>query len=91
MSSIGYRVQYYCYHKAYGYMKFTEDGERVTFSGSPLLATKFNRKRYGLSHFNAREWRAGTELLLVEDIEVQCIRVSWAVLEEAAPAHAEGA
>ena len=75
-SLCGQRIQHYCYHKAYGYLRFLPGGQ-VIFTSDVLRATTFRRSSFALNHFTQEEWRSGPELLLVEDIEVQRIRVSW--------------
>jgi hypothetical protein len=62
MSSLcGQRIQHYCYHKAYGYLKFLPEEGRVTFTSDVLRATAFKRSSFALNYFT----------------QVQRIRVSW--------------
>jgi hypothetical protein len=77
MKSKGGRYQYVCYHQRYGFIKFLEEEGDVRF-GDPLSASRYKRERWALDAFKSREWRTGSvELLVLEDIEVMRVRISW--------------
>lgn len=97
-------IAHYCYHPGHGYVLFPSEGTiregwgRATFVSSPLQATGFTEQDVAKARLNSKKWYVVVSVeharrvpILPEDIEVHDIRVSWAVLEETAPAHAEGA